>query len=103
MGLIIKKMITINFNSSYTCLSCIIWERSNKALTAQIHSLINANTSKREYDEGESLFSTYITSSLAMAAEHNKDAAKYSQARTRQLARYLEAFVSLKQDLVTAS
>eukprot|EP00961_Rhodomonas_salina_P276187 3731233-Rhodomonas_salina.1 len=68
MGLIIKKMITINFNSSDAGLSQIIWERSNKALTARIHSLINANTLKREYDEGGSLFSTYITSSLAMAA-----------------------------------
>eukprot|EP00961_Rhodomonas_salina_P176882 2384788-Rhodomonas_salina.1 len=96
-------MITINFSSSDAGLSRVIWERSNKELTARIHSLIHANTSRREYDEGESLFSTYITSSLAMAAEHDKDAAKYSQARTRQLARYLEAFVSLKQDLVTAS
>eukprot|EP00961_Rhodomonas_salina_P220816 2985574-Rhodomonas_salina.3 len=49
MELIIKKMITINFNSSNTGLSLIIWERSNKALMARIHSLIKANTLKREY------------------------------------------------------
>eukprot|EP00961_Rhodomonas_salina_P112152 1509457-Rhodomonas_salina.1 len=100
MGLIIKKMIQFNFDD--TGLSAVIYRRSNKELTSLIHSLTHANTSRVEYEEGKSLFLAFVTSSLALASQHDKEAERYALARTPQLARFHEAFCELKQDLKDA-
>ena len=96
-GLLIKRMIDLDYNSAG--LAGIAWKHSVKAKALEIQGLVHADASKNDYIEGESLFISLVNECISLALEHDKDAARYASHRVKQFGWWLEAFNTLKQDI----